>query len=143
MEQPPRLIVCKRQTHGTFCWFRRDADLPCISLKDCLHSGCGIATRGGARTFSEGMRRSTVAHFARKVRGTNIVAAKHVGCSNFRKISLRFFAKQQVAKHAHMINEQSAKRSALKGRVFKIKKTSRPFSSGLECLNSSTDKVLH
>ena len=26
-----------------------------------------------------------------------------------------FFAKQQVAKHAHMINEQSAKRSALKG----------------------------
>ena len=32
---------------------------------------------------------------------------------------------------------------ALTGRVFKIKKTSRPFSSGLECLNSSTDKVLH
>ena len=26
-----------------------------------------------------------------------------------------FFAKQQVTKHAHMINEQSAKRSALKG----------------------------
>ena len=38
-----------------------------------------------------------------------------VGCSKSRKISARFFAKQQVAKHAHMINEQSAKRSALKG----------------------------
>ena len=32
---------------------------------------------GVARTFSGGLRRSTVAHFARKVRGTNIVAAKH------------------------------------------------------------------
>ena len=31
--------------------------------------GCGIATRGAARTFGEGLRRSTVAHFARKVRG--------------------------------------------------------------------------
>ncbi len=30
-----------------------------------------------ARTFGEGLRRSTVAHFACKVRGTNIVAAKH------------------------------------------------------------------
>jgi|GEM_PF-4053271 len=30
-----------------------------------------------ARTCSEGLRRSTVAHFARKVRGTNIAAAKH------------------------------------------------------------------
>ena len=70
-------MVCKRQTHGTFCWFRRDADTSCIRLMDCLHSDCGIATRGAARTFSEGMRRSTVAHFARKVRGTNIVAAKH------------------------------------------------------------------
>ena len=39
--------------------------------------GCGIAARGTARTFGRGMRRSTVAHFARKVRGTNIVAAKH------------------------------------------------------------------
>ena len=39
--------------------------------------GCGMATRGAARTFGEGLRRSTVAHFARKVRGTNIVAAKH------------------------------------------------------------------
>ena len=36
-----------------------------------------LATRGVARTFGEGLRRSTVAHFARKVRGTNIVAAKH------------------------------------------------------------------
>ena len=39
--------------------------------------GCGIETRGAARTFGQGLRRSTVAHFARKVRGTNIVAAKH------------------------------------------------------------------
>ena len=39
--------------------------------------GCYIATRGAARTFGEGLRRSTVAHFARKVRGANIVAAKH------------------------------------------------------------------
>ena len=39
--------------------------------------GCDIATRGAARTFGQGLRRSTVAHFARKVRGTNIVAAKH------------------------------------------------------------------
>ena len=38
---------------------------------------CGIATRGAARTFGHGLRRSTVAHFARKVRGTNIVADKH------------------------------------------------------------------
>ena len=36
-----------------------------------------LAARGIARTFGEGLRRSTVAHFARKVRGTNIVAAKH------------------------------------------------------------------
>ena len=32
---------------------------------------------GAARTCSEGLRRSTVAHFARKVRGANIVADKH------------------------------------------------------------------
>ena len=38
---------------------------------------CGAATKGAARTFGEALRRSTVAHFARKVRGTNIVAAKH------------------------------------------------------------------
>ena len=31
--------------------------------------GCGIATRDAARTFGQGLRRSTVAHFARKVRG--------------------------------------------------------------------------
>ena len=30
-----------------------------------------------AQTCSEDLRRSTVAHFARKVRGTNIAAAKH------------------------------------------------------------------
>ena len=39
--------------------------------------GCDIAARGAARTLGEGLRRSTVAHFARKVRGTNIVADKH------------------------------------------------------------------
>ena len=40
-------------------------------------SECGIAARGIARTFGGGLGRSTVAHFARKVRGANIVAAKH------------------------------------------------------------------
>ena len=43
---------------------------------------------GTARTCSEGLRRSTVAHFARKVRGTNIVAAKH-GLSPPKKKSRR------------------------------------------------------
>ena len=38
---------------------------------------CGIAARGTAWIFGEGLRQSTVAHFARKVRGANIVAAKH------------------------------------------------------------------
>ena len=33
-----------------------------------------LAASGVARTFGEGLRRSTVAHFARKVRGTNIMA---------------------------------------------------------------------
>ena len=33
--------------------------------------------RAVVRTFGEGLGRSTVAHFARKVRGTNIAAAKH------------------------------------------------------------------
>ena len=36
-----------------------------------------MAASGFARTFGGGLRRSTVAHFACKVRGTNIVAAKH------------------------------------------------------------------
>ena len=36
-----------------------------------------IATRGASRTFGESLGRSTVAHFARKVRGANIAAAKH------------------------------------------------------------------
>ena len=40
-------------------------------------SECGIAARGIARTFGGGLGRSTVAHFARKVRGANIVADKH------------------------------------------------------------------
>ena len=31
--------------------------------------GCYIATRDAARTFGQGLGRSTVAHFARKVRG--------------------------------------------------------------------------
>ena len=39
--------------------------------------GCGIETRGAARTLGKGLRRSSVAHFARKVRGANIAAAKH------------------------------------------------------------------
>ena len=39
--------------------------------------GCGIAARGTARTFGESLGRSTVAHFARKVRGANIMATKH------------------------------------------------------------------
>ena len=38
---------------------------------------CDIAARGAARTFGGGLGRSTVAHFARKVRGANIAAAKH------------------------------------------------------------------
>ena len=38
---------------------------------------CGAAERGTARIFGEALGRSTVAHFARKVRGTNIMAAKH------------------------------------------------------------------
>ena len=40
-------------------------------------SECGIAARGITRTFGGGLRRSTVAHFACKVRGANIAAAKH------------------------------------------------------------------
>ena len=35
------------------------------------------AARATAWAFGRGLRRSTVAHFARKVRGANIVAAKH------------------------------------------------------------------
>ena len=52
---------------------------------------------------------------AAKARTTLEKLTLQVGCSKSRKISAHFFAKQQVAKHAHMINEQSAKRSALKG----------------------------
>ena len=40
-------------------------------------SECGIAARGITRTFGGGLGRSIVAHFARKVRGANIVADKH------------------------------------------------------------------
>ena len=40
-------------------------------------AGAAAPERSAARTCSEGLRRSTVAHFACKVRGTNIVAAKH------------------------------------------------------------------
>ena len=36
-----------------------------------------LTGRSAARTCSEGLGRSTVAHFARKVRGANLVAAKH------------------------------------------------------------------
>ena len=49
----------------------------CAVLSQIKSDGCGIAARGTARTFDEVLERSTVAHFARKVRGTNIVAAKH------------------------------------------------------------------
>ena len=49
--------------------------------------------------------------------------------------------KHQLARIKFTIKSTDGK--DLTGRVFKIKKTSRPFSSGLECLNSSTDKVLH
>ena len=38
---------------------------------------CDIAARGAARTFGGGLGRSTVAHFARKVRVRNIVADRH------------------------------------------------------------------
>ena len=47
------------------------------SLRGLSKIASGLATRGAARTFCEGLRRSTVAHFARKVRGANIVVAKH------------------------------------------------------------------
>ena len=113
------------------------------------------------RTFGGSLGRSTVAHFARKVRGGEYCGGQaraenptkscpkalvmFATCSwpslceqselqcwrrNRRlcgpaQISAAralvplcqpcFFAKQQVAKHAHMINEQSAKRSVLKG----------------------------
>ena len=40
-------------------------------------SECGIAARGIARTFDGGLGRSTVAHFARKVRGANIWRPSH------------------------------------------------------------------
>ena len=43
----------------------------------CSFIMCGIAARDPVRTFSGGLRRSTVAHFARKVRGANIMAVKH------------------------------------------------------------------
>ena len=51
-------------------------NLLCMVFK-IQKKSCGIATRGAARKFGEGLRRSTVAHFARKVRATNIVTDKH------------------------------------------------------------------
>ena len=53
------------------------ASLPTLIFQSKYHIDCDIATWGDARTFGGGLRRSTVAHFARKVRGTNIAAAKH------------------------------------------------------------------
>ena len=44
---------------------------------DCRASECGIAARGIARTFDGGLGRSTVAHFACKVRGANIWRPSH------------------------------------------------------------------
>ena len=55
--------------------FKIQKDLCAFFAKQ--HGECGIAARGTARAFGGGLRRSTVAHFARKVRGTNIKAAKH------------------------------------------------------------------
>ena len=49
--------------------------------------GCYIATRGAARTFGEGLRRSTVAHFASKV-SYNAGAATD-DCAGQRKSPLR------------------------------------------------------
>ena len=49
---------------------------------------------GDARTFVEGLRRSIVAHFARKVRGTNIGAARHEllsRCSELVYIELSYY----------------------------------------------------
>ena len=66
-----------------------------LRIEGCLYAVFGLrcllvgsGARGDARTLGRALRRSTVAHFARKVRGTNIVAAKHVGCSKFRKSRL-------------------------------------------------------
>ena len=42
------------------------------------------------------------------------------GAFKIQKNLCAFFCQTTSGKHAHMINEQSAKRSALKGRVFKI-----------------------
>ena len=43
-------------------------NLLCMVFK-IQKKSCDIAARGAARTLGEGLRRSTVAHFARKVRG--------------------------------------------------------------------------
>ena len=43
-------------------------NLLCMVFK-MQKKSCDIAARGAARTFGEGLRRSTIAHFARKVRG--------------------------------------------------------------------------
>ena len=53
------------------------ASLPTLIFQSKYHIDCDIATWGDARIFDGGLRRSTVAHFARKVRGTNIAASKH------------------------------------------------------------------
>ena len=54
--------------------------------------GCGIATRGAARTFGEGLRRSTVAHFARKVRGGGEYCGGQARAKNPTKICPRALA---------------------------------------------------
>ena len=47
-------------------------NLLCMVFK-MQKKSCDIAARGAARTFGKGLRRSTVAHFARKVRGGRIL----------------------------------------------------------------------
>ena len=68
-------------TEGDESWKKKTGDERRLKRKKKTEprkrGGCGIAARGTARTFGRGLRRSTVAHFARKVRETNIVAAKH------------------------------------------------------------------
>mgnify|MGYP003196108729 CR=1 FL=1 len=48
-----------------------------LGFQSKYHIDYDIAAWGDARTFDDALRRSTVAHFARKVRGTNIATAKH------------------------------------------------------------------
>ena len=70
-----------RPSDARLCSQMRSSLLPAtvVSAPACADSRYwrGGATRDDARTCGEGLGRSTVAHFARKVRGTNIGAARH------------------------------------------------------------------